>query len=446
MNAHAITKAKATKASAKTIKAFAPEEQEDISPAASEWEDLSSDEELEPPAEEPKLKRKLTEKEKRFARLDELHAGLYEGESDSEWEDADLSDDEEEEEREKIEINELIDEAREVTEQTIKDLDANAIRSLEKNLDNLTQIINQLKDEVDVMKADEDCDEDDLKEKKKELASTRKTLRAAKADIKEKKETGLTDYNEIKIEKAGIEAELARFETMAAYFDTVDALVEYATSNEDQFRSFFSALKCKADLDRSLFFNDTYDVAYDTTFCKVEDEYEKYRQDNDMSDSVASVSQLEWDEIYESLGDEHYSGDIEKLNMKQLKFLCVEFNIPRDGKKPDIVERLKCPHELYVPKNKRTEPFDTFKTGDPNQEKYDELMEEKSYYKNPEAMKILRQRKIMGCQLMKASKGHIKYIFRELGLELPKGKQEDLVKRLLEHYYEIYLLSTIYLP
>jgi len=440
MNAQAITitkakatKAKATKATAKTIKAVAPEEQEDISPAAS----------LE--LEEPKPKLKLTKKEKRFIRLNELHAKLYEGESDSEWEDADLSDDEEEKD-EKIneKINEMVDEAREIAEQMTKDLNDKmedpriAIRSLEKIIGYLTQSINKLKAKVDKLKADKDCDKDDLKERKKELASVRRALRTAKADLIMKEKT-ITDYNEIKIKKAEIKTELARFEALATYFDTVDALVGYAT-NEDPFRSFFSAFKCKADLDRSLFFNDTYDVAYvtyDDTKSFVEDEYEAYRQDNDMSDSVASVSQLEWDDVYESLGDEHYSGDVKKLNMKQLKFLCVEYNVPRDGKKSDLVERLKSPYELYVPKNKRTEPFDTFKTGDPNQEKYDELMENK-YKKNSDAMKILRQRKIMGCQFMRAPKGHIEYIFNELGLELPKGKREDLVKRLLEYYYELY--------
>jgi len=365
MNAQAITKAKATKATAKATKVVAPEKQEDISPAAS----------LEAPRQAPKL----TEKEKKFIRLDEINAGIYEGEDDSEWEDADLSDDDDddevkEEEREKI--NELIDEAQKIVEQTNKDLNAK-------------------------MKAEADY-----------------------------------DHNKIQTEKEEIEVELARFETMAAYFDTVDALVEYATSNEDQFRSFFDTFKCKAELDRSLFFNDTYDVAYDVT--RDDTAYEYHRIANGMSDADASVSQLEWDEVYESLGDEHYRGDIEKLNMKQLKFLCIEFNIPRDGKKPDIVERLKSPYELYVPKNKRTQPFDTFKTDDPNQEKYDELMEEKSYYKNSEIMKTLRQRKIMGCQFMRMPKSHIKYIFNELALELPNGKQEDLVKRLIEHYYELY--------
>lgn len=439
MNAQAITvttKAKEVKATTtKTIKPVV-EEQEDISPISSlELEETNE-------AEETKdVKPKLTEREKRFARLDELHAGLYEGESDSEWEDADLLDDEEDEEtrgEEREKINELIEEAREIAEQMIKDL-ANkmeAIRSLEKSVGNLTQSINQLKDEVDELKTDGDKDE--LKEKKKELAAMRKALRTAKASIKEK--DTIADYKKIEAE---IEAELRRFETMANYFDSVDTLIEYATSNEAQFRSFFGALKCKADLDRSLFFNDTYDVAYvarDDTTSLVEEEYEEYREKNKMSDLVASVSQLEWDETYESLGDEHYTSfeAMEKLNMKQLKFLCTEFNIPHDGKKTDIMERLKSPYELYVPKNKRTEPFDTFKTGDPNQEKYDQLMEEKSFYKNLDVMKILRQRKIMGCQLMRATKGHIKYIFNELGLEIPKGKKEDLVKMLIEHYYELY--------
>lgn len=449
MNAQAITvttkTAKATKAktTTNTIKAVV-EEQEDISSTSSLELEETNEEETK---DVTKVKPKLTEKEKRFARLDELHAGLYEGESDSEWEDADLSDDEDDAE-ECEEINKLIEEAREIAGQMIKDLDdkmenpKTAIRSLKKSVDNLTQSINQLKDEVDELKTDDDCDKDELKAKKKELAAMRKALRTAKASIKEKKDT-IADYKKIEAEKAEIEAELLRFETMASYFDTVDALVEYATSNEEHFTSFFGALKCKADLVRSLFFNDTYDVAYvarDDTTSFVEDEYKEYRKENKMSDLVASVSQLEWDEIYESLGDEHYTSfeAMEKLNMKQLKFLCTEFNIPRDGKKPDIMERLKSPYELYVPKNKRTEPFDTFKTGDPNQEKYDQLMEEKSFYKNLDAMKILRQRKIMGCQLMRATKGHIKYIFDELGLEIPKGKQEDLVKMLIEHYYELY--------
>ena len=62
-------------------------------------------------------------------------------------------------------------------------------------------------------------------------------------------------------------------------------------------------------------------------------------------------------------------------------------------------------------------------------------------YKNSKIMKTLRQRKIMGCQLMRMSKSHIKYIFNELDLELPNGKhgkQENLVKMLIEHYYELY--------
>jgi hypothetical protein len=344
MNAQAITKAKAT---AKATKVVAPEKQEDISTVSLKFEN-----------------------EKRFIRLDEINARIYEGEDDSEWEDADLYDDEDDEDDE---------------------------------------------DE------DEDYDYEGECEKMKELfAEVQKIV----------EQTNNTE----------IEVELARFEIMAAYFDTADALVEYATSNEDQFRSFFDTLKCKADLDRSLFFNDTYDDTYNVTRCD-DAEYEYYRNINGMSDAAASVFQLEWDEVYESLGDEHYRGDIEKLNMKQLKFLCIEFNIPRDGKKHDIVERLKSPYELYVPKNKRTQPFDTFKTDDPNQEKYDKLMEEKSYYKNSKIMKTLRQRKIMGCQLMRMSKSHIKYIFNELDLELPNGKhgkQENLVKMLIEHYYELY--------
>jgi hypothetical protein len=328
----AITKAKAAKATAKATKVVA-EKQEDISPAEA------------PP--------KLTEKEKRFIHLDEINARIYEGEDDSEWEDADLIDeDEEDEEIEEIEederekINELIDEAQKIAD-----------------------------------------------------------------------------------ENGYIDVEMDMFKTMAEYFDTVDALVEYATSTTsmDQFRSFFGTFKCTAEIDRSLFFNDTYDVAY---VARDNTAYEYYRSANGMSDADASVSQLEWDEVYESLEDEHYRGDIEKLNMKQLKFLCIEFNIPRDGKKFDIVERLKSPYELYVPKNMRTQPFDTFKTDYP-----DELMEEKS-----EIMKTLRrQRKIMGCHFMRMPKNHIIYIFHELYLEFPNGnRKEDLVKRLIEHYYELY--------
>jgi hypothetical protein len=414
------------------------EAEEDISPTASL--------ELEAPAKKntkKNTKPKPTEKEKRFMRLDEIHDGLYEGESDSEWEDADLFDEEECKEKEKDEhllILLLIDEAREIKDQMIKDLDDKspemAIRSLEKGISNLTLSVAQLKDEV--LKAADAGDKDDLKEKKKELAETRKALRKAKASIKEKKE--IADCNEIEIEKAKIEAEFARFEVMAEYFDTVDALVEYATSDDDQARSFFGALKCKADLDRSLFFNEAYDVAYVAEDHTASDEkYAKHREDNDMSFPMESVSQLEWDEVYESLGDlDEHMGHLEKLSMNQLKFLCVEFNVPRDGKKLDIVERLKSPYDLYVPKNKRTQPFDTFKTGDPNQEKYDELMKDKSYYKKTDVMKILRQRKIMGCPLMKATKMHVKCIFYELGLKVPKSKQEDLVKILIEHYYELY--------
>ncbi len=54
---------------------------------------------------------------------------------------------------------------------------------------------------------------------------------------------------EIEKAKARIEVQFARFEAMVVHFDTVDALVKYAKS-DDQVRSFFLALKCKADLDR----------------------------------------------------------------------------------------------------------------------------------------------------------------------------------------------------
>ena len=59
------------------------------------------------------------------------------------------------------------------------------------------------------------------------------------------------DWIEEQIEKskARIEVQSARFEAMIVHFDTVDALVKYAAS-DDQVRSFFWALRAKADLDR----------------------------------------------------------------------------------------------------------------------------------------------------------------------------------------------------
>ena len=453
MNAQTI-KAKTSKTAktaktAKTVRAVkaaeVDEAQGDISSGAEELE-------------EPKTK--LTGKEKTFARLDELYAGLYEDESDSEWEDADSYEEDVEEasEEERKKIDEMVEEAKMIAENMINDLDdmiedpKPVIKSLEKEVTKMTEEIYYLKDEVDELKEldEDDRSENELKEKKKELAKMRKALRTTKASIKEKKEC-ISDYKKYKEEKTKIEAELFMFESMAAYFNTVEDLIRYATSYVDEFSAFFAPFNCKNDLLRSLFFNDTYDVPYTTCVdmdtpldfsnLRIEEEYEEYRITNGMSAPECSVSQLEWDEIYESLGEEHYeyTGYISnKLNMKQLKFLCVYNNIPRDGKKSDIIERLNSPYELYVPKSKRTEPFDTFAIADPNQEKYDELMKDKSYYKNSTTMKILRQRKIMGCQLMRATKAEIKYIFSELGLEIPKGKHEDLVKKLIEHYHKIF--------
>lgn len=155
MNGQAITvttkakTAKAAKAKA-TPKTKVVEEAEDISSASSD--ELEDTDDVKTPEVKPKLVNKL---EKRFAHLDELHAGLYEGESDSEWEDADRFDDEDEEEEarkeEREKINEMVDEARAITEQMIKDLDAKmeapvfAIRSLKKSVHNLTRSVDQLK-------------------------------------------------------------------------------------------------------------------------------------------------------------------------------------------------------------------------------------------------------------------------------------------------------------
>ena len=391
---------------------------------------------------------KLSEKEKKFMRLDEIHDGLYEGESDSEWEDADLV----EEEGDKDWASNdhsltllLIDDASELKDKMIKGSDNKkpemAIKSLEKTISDLTLGVAQLKSTT--MPAWHYLGSDDDKaDKKQELAETKKALAKAKAVLREKKKevAAAANCRAPEIEKAKIETEFARFQVMAEYFESCDDLIKYATSADDQVRSFYGAFKCKADLDRPVFFNDAFDAPYPAEDQTAADEkYAKHRQDNDMSYPMESVSQLEWDELYESLGDlDEHMGHMEKLTVSQLRFLCVEFNVPRDGKKHDLVERLKSPYELYVPKNRRTEPFETFKTGDPNQEKYDELMKDKAYYKDKDVMKTLRQRKIMGCHLMKESKMHVRYVFYELGLTAPKGKQEDLVKILLEYYYELY--------
>lgn len=403
--------------------------QEDISPVIKE-EPISEDEfDYEDGYE---MEMTEIETDKKFKHLDELHDALYEGESDSEWEDADQWEDTDDEDDELVLDKNAIEFLARINDLDKKLTDlSTTIDQTGVTVNNLTDNIDCLKSEVDALKNNKHCKQE-LKEKKKQLAMDKKALKTV---IEEKKEAN-AEYKRIHVENTKIKEALKKYVALANYFkNDHDALIQYV-SNEEEFRNLFRPLKCKDELDRSLFFNDTYDVNYNAEASDYN--FKKHRVAKYGSEPITSVAQLEWDENYESLyGLNDY--DLEKLNMKQLKFLCVEFNVPRDGKKIDIVERLKSPYELYVPKKKRTRPLDTFKTADPNQDQYDKLMKEKkSFYKDAATMKILRQRKIMGCQLMRESKERIKYMFIELGLDFPKGKHEDLVKTLIDYYYEIY--------
>ena len=327
----------------------------------------------------------------------------------------------------------LVAKVKDAIEEELSELEEEkqAIKSLESSISDLEFRIESLKQEL----LNKNKDSKNFKDTKKELAKTKKDLRTAK----ESKKDLIPDDQNIESEIILIDSEIiqtkldmARFEELVSYFYSVDNLLAYLSNNDELKFSLGGPLSCETELNRSLFFNDAYDIPYKT--CK-DTKYSNYRLGKHGFDADASAAQFEWDETYNSLTEEHYDGAFEKLNMNQLKFLCVDFNIPRDGNRRTLVERLTSPYELYVPKAKRTDPFETFETRDPKEQMYDELMAEKGFYKNSATVKILRQRKIMSCQLMKLNKKHINYIVKDLNIDIPNGRQEQIVKKLIEYYY-----------
>lgn len=231
----------------------------------------------------------------------------------------------------------------------------------------------KLREELSKINNDISCLKDNDKKNKKRLSMLKKNVLAKIVKIEE---IDIPYFNDMECK---IKEELYRFDALASYFENCDSLIEYL---ESEFTSLFAPLNCRDEMVRSLFFSECYDKKF---------EPEK------------------WDKLYLSLSDENYDGKVNELTIDQLKFLCIEFNIPSDGSKSDLKERLRYPMELYVPKNRRTFPLETFKTADAK-----------------------------WCRLMKENKNYIKEMFEHLGIDIPKGNKDELVRKLINHYYDIY--------